>query len=218
MMQHSGNLMDGVSDHGLLKLARINEAEASRQRMIAMARRDRAGFEQLARWLVASCTSGMEQAIRDSLQEQGIECWCPCERFRKPPKRGQKAVEMQRAIFRGYLFVRVIPENEAFVGLLSASKLRGLMGRDGVPHLMPESLMQKLMLSAKKSQRKHMDASSLPVASDVVGKTVTIRSGPFADFVVTVRKVLSNRGQLVVDVPLFGGMSEVTLGVDSVSM
>lgn len=218
MMQHSGNLMDGVSDHGLLKLARINEAEASRQRMIAMARRDRAGFEQLARWLVASCTSGMEQAIRDSLQEQGIECWCPCERLRLPPRRGKQAVEIQRAVFRGYLFVRVIPDNEAFVGLLSASKLRGLMGRDGVPHLMPESLMQKLMLSAKKGQRKHMDAASLPVVSDVVGKTVTIRSGPFADFVVTVRKVLSNRGQLVVDVPLFGGMSEVTLGVDSVSM
>lgn len=218
MMQHSGNLMDGVSDHGLLKLARINEAEASRQRMIAMARRDRVGFEQLARWLVASCTSGMEQAIRDSLQEQGIECWCPCERLRLPPRRGKQAVEIQRAVFRGYLFVRVIPDNEAFVGLLSVSKLRGLMGRDGVPHLMPESLMQKLMLSAKKGQRKHMDASSLPVVQDVVGKTVTIRSGPFADFVVTVRKVLSNRGQLVVDVPLFGGMSEVTLGVDSVSM
>ncbi|OLP44144.1 hypothetical protein BJF95_06150 [Rhizobium oryziradicis] len=210
--------MHGVSDQGLLKLARINEAEASRQRMIAMARCNRAGFEQLGRWLVASCTSGMEQAIRDSLQEQGIECWCPCEKLRYPPRRGKQAVEIQRAIFRGYLFVKVIPDNEAFVGLLVASKLKGLMGQDGKPYLMPENLMSKLMLSAKKSERKHMDASSLPVPSDVVGKTVTIRSGPFADFVVTVRKVLSNRGQLVVDVPLFGGMSEVTLGVDSVSM
>jgi transcription termination/antitermination protein NusG len=216
MMQHNGNLLRGVSDQGLLKLAQINEAEASRQRMIAMARQDRPGFEQVARWLVASCQSGTEQGIRDSLQEQRIECWCPCESFRKPPKRGQKAVEVKRAIFRGYLFVRVIPDNEAFVGLLAASNLKGLMGQDGKPYLMPESLMSKLMLSAKKSERKHMDGDSLPVMPDLLGKTVTIRSGPFAEFVVTVRKVLSKRGQVVVDVPLFGGMSEITLGVDSV--
>jgi transcription termination/antitermination protein NusG len=216
MMQHNGNLLRGVSDQGLLKLAQINEAEVIRQRMIAMARQDRLGFECSARWVVASCQSGLEQTIRDSLQQQGIECWCPCERLRLPPRRGKPAVEIQRAIFRGYLFVRVFPDNEAFVGLLAASKLRGLMGRDGKPHLMPETLMQKLMLAAKKGQRKHMDVSSVPVVPDVLGKTVTIRSGPFADFVVTVRKVLSKRGQVVVEVPMFGGMSEITLGVDTV--
>lgn len=216
MMQLNGNLLRGVSDQGLLKLARINEAEASRQRMIAMARRDRRGFEQMARWVVASCQSGTEQAVRDSLYEQRIECWCPCERLRLPPRRGKQAVEIQRAIFRGYLFVKVVPDNEAFVGLLAASKLRGLMGQDGKPYLMPETLMQKLMLSAKKSERKHMDAETVPVVPNLLGKTVTIRSGPFAEFVVTVRKVLAKRGQVVVDVPMFGGMSEITLGVDSV--
>lgn len=81
MMQHNGNLLRGVSDQGLLKLARINDAEVSRQRMIAMARQDRPGFELKARWVVASCQSGTEQAVRDSLYEQRIECWCPCERL-----------------------------------------------------------------------------------------------------------------------------------------
>ncbi|MCF1493990.1 transcriptional antiterminator, partial [Agrobacterium vitis] len=106
---------------------------------------------------------------------------------------------------------------EAYVGLLLASKLRSLMGRDGKPYLMPEPLMRQLLLSAKTAERKHMDAGDVPPMPDVLGKQVTIRSGPFADFVVTVRKVLSKRGQVVVDVPLFGGMSEITMGIDAIS-
>ncbi|NSZ16587.1 transcription termination/antitermination NusG family protein [Agrobacterium vitis] len=217
MMQHNGKLLDGVSDEGLSRLAYVNAMEAKRQRQVAMARRDRPEFDRLARWVVASCKSGMEQVIRDSLDQQGIECWCPCERHKWPPRRGKQAVEIQRAVFRGYLFVQVIPDNQAFVGLMLASKLRGLMGQDGKPHLMPEPLMRQLMLSAKKAERKHMDGHDVPPMPDVLGKQVTIRSGPFADFVVTVRKVLSKRGQVVVDVPMFGGMSEITMGIDFIS-
>ncbi|MBB4007792.1 transcription termination/antitermination NusG family protein [Allorhizobium taibaishanense] len=217
MLQHNGNFLDGVSDEGLSRLAYVNALEAKRQRQVAMARRDRPGFDGLAKWVVASCRSGMEQAIRDSLEQQGIECWCPCERLKLPPRRGKQAVEIQRAVFRGYLFVRVVPDNEAFVGLMLASKLQSLMGRDGKPYLMPETLMRQLMLAAKKAERKHTDAGDVPVMPDVLGKQVTIRSGPFADFVVTVRKVLSKRGQVVVDVPMFGGMSEITMGVDFIS-
>ncbi|KAA3512739.1 transcriptional antiterminator [Agrobacterium vitis] len=217
MMQNNGKLLDGVSGEGLSRLAYINAIEAKRQRQVAMARRDRPEFERLARWVVASCKSDMEEAIRDSLEQQEIECWCPFERLRLPPRRGKQAVDIQRALFRGYLFVQVIPNNEAFVGLMLASKLRGLMGTDGKPHLMPEPLMRQLMLSAKKAERKHMDGRDVPPMPDVLGKQVTIRSGPFADFVVTVRKVLSKRGQVVVDVPMFGGMSEITMGIDFIS-
>ncbi|MGV1770080.1 transcription termination/antitermination NusG family protein [Agrobacterium vitis] len=217
MMQHNGKLLDGVSDDGLSRLAYINAIEAKRQRQVAMARRDRPEFDHLARWVVARCKAGMEEAIRGSLEQQEIECWCPFERLRLPPRRGKQAVDIQRALFRGYLFVQVIPDNEAFVGLLLASKLRGLMGKDGKPHLMPEPLMRQLMLSAKKAERKHMDGREVPPMPDVLGKQVTIRSGPFADFVVTVRKVLSKRGQVVVDVPMFGGMSEIKMGIDFIS-
>ncbi|MGV1826656.1 transcription termination/antitermination NusG family protein [Agrobacterium vitis] len=159
----------------------------------------------------------MEQVIRDSLGQQGIECWCPCERLRLPPRRGKPAIVVQRALFRGYLFVQVIPDNEAYVGLMLASKLRSLMGRDGKPYLMPEPLMRQLLLSAKTAEKKHMEAGDVPPMPDVLGKQVTIRSGPFADFVVTVRKVMSKRGQVVVDVPLFGGMSEITMGIDAIA-
>ncbi|MVA72111.1 transcriptional antiterminator [Agrobacterium vitis] len=217
MMQHNGKLLNSVSNERLSKLTDAKAVEAKRQRQIAMARRDRPDFDQLARWVVASRKTGMEQVIRDSLGQQAIECWCPCERLRLPPRRGKPAITVQRALFRGYLFVQVIPDNEAYVGLMLASKLRSLMGRDGKPYLMPEPLMRQLLLSAKTAERKHMEAGDVPPMPDVLGKQVKIRSGPFADFVVTVRKVLSKRGQVVVDVPLFGGMSEITMGIDAIA-
>ncbi|WP_337737631.1 transcription termination/antitermination NusG family protein, partial [Agrobacterium vitis] len=214
---HNGKLLNGVSNERLAKLTDAKAVEVKRQRQIAMARRDRPDFDRLARWVVASCKIGMEQVIRDSLGQQAIECWCPCERLRLPPRRGKPAITVQRALFRGYLFVQVIPDNEAYVGLMLASKLRSLMGRDGKPYLMPEPLIRQLLLSAKTAERKHMEAGDVPPMPDVLGKQVTIRSGPFADFVVTVRKVLSKRGQVVVDVPMFGGMSEITMGIDAIA-
>ncbi|MCF1492669.1 transcriptional antiterminator [Agrobacterium vitis] len=217
MMQHNRNQQTVISNERLLRLARVTAVEVRRKRQIAMARRDRPDFDQLARWLVARCKGGLEQAIRDALEQQGIDCWCPCERLRLPPRRGKPAITVERPLFRGYLFVRVIPENEAYAGLLVASRLQSLMGQDGKPYLMPEALMRQLQLSAKTAERAHMDAGDVPPMPDMLGKQVTIRSGPFADFVVTVRKILSKRGQVVVDVPMFGGMSEVTMGVEAIS-
>ncbi len=181
-----------------------------------MARRDRRGFGERARWVVATCRVGREDAVSDSLAAAGIECWCPRERYRKPPRRGQPAVEILLPIFRGYLFVCVVPDDAAYAGLMAAAPIKGLMVQDGKPYLMPDTLMGVLMLAAKERERKQEDANSVPPMPKIVGKRVIIRSGPFADFTVTVRKLLSRRRQVVVDVPFFGGMTEVSIGIDTI--
>lgn len=188
------------------------------EELIAPARRDRPGFEKVARWVVATCRVGREDEVSDSLTAAGIECWCPRERLRARPRRGLPAVDIFRPIFRGYLFVRVVPDGRAYAGLLVAARLRGLMGQGGVPYLMPQPLMEVLMLSAVESERKQKDVNELPPLPDLVGKRVVIRSGPFAEFTVTVRKLLAKRRQVVIDVPLFGGMSEVNVDVDSIRL
>lgn len=200
---------------------RQSAAEAARERheeIIAMARKDRRNFDGLARWVVATCRVGREAETSDSLVAAGIECWCPRERLLARPRRGLRAVDIFRPIFRGYLFVRVIPDSYAYAGLMAAARLRGLMSQDGKPYLMPDALMDRLMLAALESERKQQDASELPPLPDLLGRRVTIRSGPFADFAVTVRKLLSKRRQVVVDVPMFGGMSEATVDVDSIRL
>lgn len=196
-----------------------NRASDGRGRIasvVAMARRDRPQFEALARWVVATCKSGMELPIAEALEAQGIECWCPTERKRKPPRRGQKPVEIMLPVFRGYLFVRVLPENEAYAGLLAAAKLQGLMSSGGAVYLMPKTLMERLMLSLQKRKRKHKVVAELPTLVNVIGKTAVVRSGPFSNFLVTVREVLEKRGEVVVDIPLFGGMTEMTMDIDSI--
>lgn len=200
---------------------RQSAAEGRRGRfaeLVAPARRDRLGFERVARWVVATCRVGREDEVSDSLTAAGIECWCPRERLRARPRRGLQAVDIFRPIFRGYVFVRIVPDSKAYAGLLIAARLRGLMGRDGVPYLMPEPLMQALMLAAVESERKQKDVGDLPPLPDLVGKRVVIRSGPFTDFAVTVRKLLAKRRQVVVDVMMFGGMTEMIVDVDSVRL
>lgn len=186
--------------------------------LVSPARRDRQGFDKLARWLVVTCRVGRENDVSDSLSAAEIECWCPRERLKARPRRGLQAVDIFRPIFRGYLFVRVVPDSLAYAGLLATGKVRGLMYQDGKPYVMPETLMRTLMLAALESERKQKDVNELPPLPDLLNKRVVIRSGPFADFAVTVRKLLAKRRQVVVDVPMFGGMKEVELGVDSIRL
>ena len=192
---------------------RAHRAIGARARLIAMAREDRAGFDRMARWVVATCRAGSEQVVHDELREQGISAWCPLEKFRIRPRRSLKAVDIYRPYFKGYLFVRVIPDNEAFVGLLSASRLKGLMGRDGRPFLMPEKLMDALMLASRKSKRDQDDDRVLPVRE---GQRVVIRSGPFSDFHATIRRVIGDRWKVMAETEMFGRMTALELDIDSV--
>lgn len=203
----------------MLVQRRRDAADAARQRRdeaVRWARKDRPGYDRLARWVVATCRVGTENAVSDSLAEAGIECWCPRERLLARPRRGLQAVDIFRPIFRGYLFVRVVPDRYAYAGLLVAAKLRGLMCQDGVPYLMPDTLMDLLQLAALETQRKQADKEDLPPLPDLTGKRGIVRSGPFADFTVTVRRLLSKKRKAVVEVPMFGVMKEVSLDVDSI--
>lgn len=193
-------------------------ARDGRDRVVSMARRDRAGWNEKARWVVATCRVGRENEVSDSLASAGIECWCPRERYRKPPRRGLPAVEIFLPIFRGYLFVRVVPDTAAYAGLLAAAALKGLMMQDGRPYLMPDELMGTMMLRAMERERKQEVKDDLPPLPKIVGKRVTIRSGPFAELTVTVRQLLAGRRQIVADVPFFGGMTEARIGIDTIRL
>ncbi len=199
-------------DDGKVKAER---ARSAHHNLVRMARRDVVGFDSRARWIVGTCRSGTEQAIGEELKEQKIETWCPLEHFRTRPRRGLKPVDIFRPFFRGYLFVQVVPCHEAFAGVLCASRLNSLMGRDGEPFLMPQRLMDALMLSVQKDDLKQDDERPLPVHK---GDRIVIRSGPFVDFQTTVRKVIGERWKLQAEVNIFGRMTPIELDIDSVAL
>lgn len=180
--------------------------------LVGMAGKDVPGFEKMARWIVAVCRPGTETRIHDDLATLGIECWCPMEKKRRPPRRGLKAQVIHTPLFRGYLFVRVIPMNEAFVGVLSASRLSGLMGHDGVPTLMPERIMERLRLSVAKRLKDQGDDDG----SWWRDCHVTVTHGPFASFKAVVRALVGKGDKVKVDVEIFGRATPVELDIDSI--
>lgn len=196
---------------------REGQSRAERQRhaqenLIGMAGRDRAGFERMARWIVATCRVGSEEAIAAELDAVRIETWCPREKFRTRPRRKMKPVDIYRPFFRGYLFVRVMPCHEAYAGVLCASRLGGIMGSDGRPFLMPEKLMDALMLSMRKRQCIQDDEVKLPFS---IAERVRVADGAFSGFKAMVRALLPDRWQAEVEVEIFGRMTPMTIDIDS---
>ncbi|WP_411033829.1 transcription termination/antitermination protein NusG [Shinella sp. BYT-45] len=192
---------------------RADRLRAGHDSLVHAASRHRQDFEKMARWIVATCRSGSEQAIVAELAAVGIEAWCPTERHRRPPRRGRKAVDIFRPYFRGYLFVRLIPTQEAFAGVLAASRLQGLMGKDGRPFLMPPKIMDALILAARKDEKDQEDRPKLPFR---IGQRVCIRSGPFADFLATVRRLIPERWKMEAEVSLFSRMTLLEIDIDSI--
>lgn len=181
--------------------------------LVEAASRHVLGFEAMARWIVATCRPGSEEGIARELGEVGIVTWCPKEHLRTRPRRKLKPVDIYRPYFGGYLFVRVMPTREAFAGVLAASRLVGIMGREGQPFLMPEKLMNVLILAAKKDELDQQDKPKMPVR---VGQRVDIHSGPFANFQATVRRLIPERWKVEAEVSLFGRMTPIELDVDSI--
>ncbi len=152
--------------------------------------------------------------IEEELAACGIESWCPVEMKLRRARRGLKAVENPCALFRGYVFVHVIPTMEAFAGVLSASRIGGLMGRDGRPFLMPEDLMRRMRLRAQKREAKQKDEA----AQEWRNRKVTVRHGPFASLTATIRDLLGKGDRVSVEVDIFGRMTVMELDVDSIQI
>lgn len=193
---------------------RAEALRGAHQSLVAMASHDVKGFQEMARWVVATCRSGTEQAIAEELAEMRIDTWCPLEKFTKRPRRGLKPVNYYRPFFRGYLFCRIVPSHEAYAGLLAASRLNSIMGRDGSPFFLPERMMDALRLGTKQSKQDQDDERM----SVWQGARVIVRSGPFVDFEATVRRVLKSRWKVVIEVALFGQMNAVEIDIDSVEV
>lgn len=226
MMQHRGFTGKRMRYRPMIE-AEMSEAERGRvyryadkarclqmaqEGLVLAARKDQPGFDEHGRWVVAACKTGMELDVAEELKAKGIMVWCPVSKGRTPPKRGRKAMVVERAVFRGYVFLRLMPTAEAWVGALSASRLIGFMGSGGTPIAVPERMMKILRL-----QVQDPDIANLPALA-TKGQAVDVRSGPFASFQAIVRRVLAKTGKLECEINIFGRMSLVTLDLDDVKI
>lgn len=118
--------------------------------MVMMARCDAPGFASLGRWCVAVVPGGCEIAARDALARKKIAAWLPLETKRMRSRRGlAKVKSVERAVWRGYLFVRLLPCAEAWAGAMLTAGLSGWIGLDGEPALLPDRMVADLQACEK---------------------------------------------------------------------
>ncbi len=77
-----------------------------------------AGNEQSEKqWFVLKTASKQEKAVSKSVSNFGIETWLPMKSEARSVKYTRRSKKIEVPIFNGYLFVRVVPCVESWVGL-----------------------------------------------------------------------------------------------------
>ncbi len=202
------------------QLAHMKENEARLRAEAAMkggaalveaATRNWKDFEKSARWYVARCRAGQEMRIAAELANAGIEAWCPVKDVRRKKRFGSGVAVYSVPVFHSYVFVRLMPVAEAWVGALMASRLVALVGRNGVPLPIANDIVNTLKLNVNRRPKNDED---LPIK---VGDTARVIEGPFASFMATVKAVMGKRWRVKVDVDIFGRMTPVELEIDQLS-
>lgn len=189
---------------------RAEAMRAGGARLIEAAGCDRAGFEHLARWYVARCRAGQEMRIAAELKDAGIEAWCPTEEKRKRSRRGMDMVVYPVAIFHSYVFVRLMPWAEAWIGCLMASRLSGYVGRDGQPHAVSDELVKLLKLNAEKVVKDKEELSYKK------RQTVNVWHATTGDIVAVIRSIIPTKRLAKVQAEINGLKTLLTIDIDQI--
>ena len=77
-----------------------------------------AGNEQSEKqWFVLKTANKQEKAVSQSVSNFGIETWLPMKSEARSVKYTRRSKQIEVPVFNGYLFVRVVPCVESWVGL-----------------------------------------------------------------------------------------------------
>lgn len=129
MMQHRGNLLSGLSDTGLMRLARIANEQAAHRRWLAMAsRRIVAEYPNQARWVCLRVMTGREKVVQKSLEALDIEVLVPMRKGKIHHRRGRVIPAADIPVLIGYALVRCVYSSTAMAGLKTVEHVIGILG------------------------------------------------------------------------------------------
>ena len=122
-------------------------------------------------WFVLRSKPNKELALWRELEARGLECFYPQLRVQPVNPRSRKV----RSYFPGYLFLHADIEQVGTSTLQWIPFSSGLVSFDGLPAMVPESLVQAI--------RRHVDQINAAGGEQFVdlkqGETVVIQGGPF---------------------------------------
>ena len=95
-------------------------------------------------WFVLSVVDRREQRIEEYLLQKNICAWVPMRKGRSARYKRRGNVERYLPALPGYVFVRVVPSDYAFVGLLSVEGVTGILSMDGRPTAVKDRIISNL--------------------------------------------------------------------------
>ena len=128
----------------------------------------------MSNWLLLQVKPKQEVRALENLQRQGGECYCPKILIEKL-SRG-KRIEVEEALFPGYLFINVQPEQNGltYTSIRSSRGVSKIVGFGAEPIKVPETLIEQI------KYREQADSMGF-IAKDLPqpGDSINILQGPF---------------------------------------
>ncbi len=164
-----------------------------------------------AHWYVVHTTSGHEARIAESLrqrietmglQDYVFELLIPTQD--RVIIRGGKKYTVKEKIFPGYLLVKMVLTDEAWLAVRTTQGITGFVGAGTKPSPLSESEVNNIQKFVAAPAARYKVRFS-------VGEAVKITDGPFSQFLGTINEMDEARGKVKVLVSIFGRETPVEL-------
>ncbi|MBB3567236.1 transcription termination/antitermination protein NusG [Rhizobium sp. BK491] len=152
-------------------------------------------------WFAVRVMSGREIAVKNTLDDAGIEAVVPMRKGPEYRRRGRVIPSKMIPAMTSYVLVRFMPSDEAFLGIQGIEHVIGVLGGCDNPRRVPNSEVSRFKASADEGLLDW----ELETTVFKAGETVRVSSGPFASFsgkIVSCRN--DGRGDAVVEIDIFG--------------
>ncbi|MDO8498691.1 MAG: transcription termination/antitermination protein NusG [bacterium] len=165
-----------------------------------------------AKWYVVHTYSGHENKVAtalkqriesEHLEEKIIDVLVPTQE--KIEIRGGKKETVKEKIFPGYILVKMVLDDEAWLAVRTTQGVTAFIGMGGKPTPISNKEVKSIV--------SYMSQGGQPTYKQVYseGDTVKITDGPFTEFIGKVESVDKERGKVRVLVSIFGRETPVEL-------
>ena len=166
-----------------------------------------------AKWYVLHTQTGVEAKVKASLESRaelaGLrhlvhQILIPTEKVSEV-KEGKKRIT-ERKFFPGYILVQMELTDESWYLIKNTPGISGFVGSGKNPIPLSEEEVNQIL-----RQQEEKTSKPKPKVEFVVGESVRVKEGAFANFNGTIEEINPNRGKLRVLVSIFGRSTPVEL-------
>ncbi|MDK4704316.1 transcription termination/antitermination protein NusG [Rhizobium sp. CNPSo 4062] len=152
-------------------------------------------------WFAVRVMSGREIAVKNALDDAGVEALVPMRKGPEYRRRGRVIPSKMIPVMTSYVLVRFMISDEAFLGIQGIEHVIGILGGCINPRRVPNSEVNRFKALADDGS---LDWERQTVVFKI-GETVRVASGPFASLcgkIVSCRD--DGRGDAVIEIDIFG--------------